>query len=750
MKETGGNQRAIPGLASASRSVPPIGRRLLRLALSLAMVLAALPNAGPRPAAATTLPQGFIDELIVDVGGPTALAFTPDGRMLVAMKPGLLRVYASGSLALIRNALDLQSVTCANRERGMLGIAVDPDFASNRYIYIYYTFKKHGECPGKEPDNPSNPVNRLSRFVLGDNNRVLTTTEVVLIDNIPSVDGTHNGGDVQFGKDGYLYVSVGDNDCNYIEGSLCGAANQAARDENILLGKILRITRDGGIPPDNPFLGPDSARCGTPEANARTEPGKRCQETFAWGLRNPWRMAFDPNAAGTRSFINDVGQHAREEINLGQAGADYGWPCFEGTNPTNTTGKCSPLPPDLVGPIHEYAHATGCASITGGAFVPNGVWPPEYDGGYLFGDYVCGKIFLLKPASAGGGYVASEFATGLGRNSAVAMTFGPYGNSQALYYTTFAGGGQVRRIVHTQAPVAALSANPAYGALPLTVSFDGSLSYDPTGEALAYDWDFGDGASLPDQPDPAAVHTYTVQGVYTATLVVRDPGGLASAPAYAVIHAGNLPPVLSLTLSQSTNLAVGQSVTAFGSATDPDDGGLPPEALMWEVRLHHVDEAHPDTAHWHPYSQASGQASLNFSMPPPEDLNATALSYVEVLLTAVDSHGLTASVSSLVAPLRVPVRFDTVPPRLALSVNAQVMTAPRTLTLWHGWTISLTAPLVQTGPLGDELAFQQWSDGAPEAARWLTAPGAPACYAALYQPGTCSALFQLFLPYLGR
>ena len=163
----------------------------------------------------------------------------------------------------------------------------------------------------------------------------------MLIDNIPSPNSNHNAGDLNFGKDGYLYASVGDGGRDYAGDSGGAGENDAARDSHVLQGKILRIAPDGSIPSTNPYQGADSARC---NVTGKTTAGKQCQETFASGLRNPFRMAFDPDAASTRFFINDVGQNAWEEIDEGEAGADYGWNCREGKHPNSTTGKCDPAP----------------------------------------------------------------------------------------------------------------------------------------------------------------------------------------------------------------------------------------------------------------------------------------------------------------------------------------------------------------------------------------------------------------------
>jgi glucose/arabinose dehydrogenase len=720
-----------------------LGRWLSLVVVVLGLWLAGL---GPAPqAVAAVLPAGFTDELIASVGSPTALAFTPDGRLLVTTQGGLLRAYTPGTFALIRNALNLGPILCSNEERGLLGVAVDPQFASNHYIYLYYSFKKGGICPDGDVLNPDNPVNRVARFVLQDDSRVLTPTETVLVDNIPTVDGDHNGGDLKFGKDGYLYVSIGDNDCNY-EGGPCGGGNEASRDEHILLGKILRITRDGGIPPGNPFTGAGSDRC---NVTGRTTPGRRCQETFAWGLRNPFRMAFDPNAAGTRFFINDVGQRAREEIDLGQAGADYGWNCREGTLTNSTSGKCSPTPPNLVDPIYEYGRGSGCAAITGGAFVPNGVWPAQYNGQYLFSDYVCGSLFQLAPA-AGGTYTATVFASGLGANSAVALAFGPFGGSQALYYTTYAGGGQVRRLAYSQAPVADIAANPTSGSVPLTVAFSGAGSTNPGGGPLTYDWTFGDGATLPGQSAASASHTYTANGVYTATLVVRNSGGLASSPARVTIAAGNTPPTPTiLQPAQGATFTVGQVINLQGQASDAQDGTLPGTALDWEVRLHHVDIDSPGTAHWHPHASASGTASASFTAPAPEDLGATALSYVEVILRATDSGGLQAEVSRTLQPRRVEATFATTPAGLNLVVNAQTITTTRTLVTWTNWTIGLEAPALQFGGPTGGYQFQSWSNGGSRA-QTITLPATATTYTASYAQAAPGVIIRLFAPLVLR
>ena len=307
---------------------------------------------------------------------------------------------------------------------------MDPNFISNQTIYLYYTFKKFGACPAFAESVLSEfPVNRVSRFRLPESNVVDPGSEVVLIDNIPSL-GWHNGGDLHFGPNGHLYVSVGDGSCDLQDRTRCQNLNDNARDNSILLGKILRVRADGTLPSDNPYSGdPGVRRCGNP--TGVPSGAGRCGEIFATGLRNPFRFAFKP---GTDTFyINDVGTDIWEEVNRGQKGADYGFNVREGHCNINSRTNCGVVP-GLTDPIHDYDHNTGCRAITGGAFVPDGLWPAPYSGAYLYGDYVCGKIFLLV-SEPGGGFTRTTFIEGLGSSSAVHMVFGPFhGYASALLH----------------------------------------------------------------------------------------------------------------------------------------------------------------------------------------------------------------------------------------------------------------------------------------------------------------------------
>ncbi len=632
-----------------------------------------------------TLPPGFSDTAVADVASPTALAFTPEGRMLITAQPGRLWVYQNGVLSPIP-ALDLTGRICTNSERGLLGVAVDPGFAITPYVYLYYTALNAGPC-----------VNRVSRFVLSDDNVI--GDELVLVDNMPSPNGNHNAGDLHFGKDGFLYISVGDGGCG---DNGCAALNDAARDPHVLVGKVLRITSTGGIPADNPFVGPDSASC---RFTGRTGVGKKCRETFAWGLRNPFRMAFDPNAAGTRFYINDVGQNIWEEIDEGQAGADYGWNVREGPCRTESATNCGEPPAGMTNPIFAYSRTAtdpifaGCASITGGAFVPAGVWPAELDGAYLFSDYVCGSIFSLTPS-----HNATPFATALGVDSAVTLIFGPHEGTQALYYTTFTNGGQVRRIAFVgsanRAPAAVGSATPTNGQVPLPVAFSGNESSDPDGDPLAFEWDFGDGT--PPVGASETAHLYGTAGTFLATLRVDDGRG-GSDTTSVRIDPGHAPPEARITSpAPGTLFRVGQAITLSGQAVDEAGLRLPDTALRWSVRLHH-------DAHTHPFLDPTAGNGIVIVTPAPEDLPATTTSFLEVRLSATDARGLSRTITRELHPRLVRLRFDTRPRGLRLRVQGTMLRAPKNIVSWPGYPIRVDAP--KQIRKGKARRFLKWSDG---------------------------------------
>lgn len=371
-------------------------------------------------AATTGLPPGFIDTLgAAGLNSPTAMAFAPGGRLFVAQQGGALRVIKKGKLlpsSFVNLSVD------ASGERGLLGVALDPAFSSNQFVYVYYTV------------STSPRHNRVSRFT-AQGDVAATGSEIPLLD-LDSLSGAtnHNGGAIHFGKDGKLFIAVGDN--------ANGANSQTVSN---LLGKILRINPDGSIPTDNPFF------------NQAT--GKN-RAIWALGLRNPFTFAFQLKTG--RMFVNDVGQSTYEEIDDGIAGKNYGWP--------NCEGPCSPSNPAYVDPVFYYAHngsptPNGCAVI-GGAFYnpPKAYFPAAYVGKYFFTDLCSGWLERLDPA---GGFTATRFADGI--NSPVQIEVGPDGS---LYYLE-RGTGSVRRISYQSTPTIT-RLRPASGRVGTTVEIDGT------------------------------------------------------------------------------------------------------------------------------------------------------------------------------------------------------------------------------------------------------------------------------------
>lgn len=329
------------------------------VALALLAGLATLFVAGkPASGAGGPLPNGFVQSRVA--GGleePTAMQFAPDGRLFVSEQGGKLRIVKNGRL-LPRPFVDVSDEIDATGARGLLGIAFDPDFENNKFVYVYYTGKATKTNP---------PRNRVARFTASGDVAARGSERLIFeLDNLSGAKN-HNGGAINFGRDGKLYIAVGDNDRSANAQSL----------EN-LKGKMLRIKKNGAIPEGNPFY-------------ARASGKNRA--IWALGLRNPFSFAVQPGTG--RIFINDVGEHTWEEINDGNASANYGWPRFEGPKGG----------PRFEEPIFAYEHqgppeTTGCA-ITGGAFynpqTPR--FPDSYRGDYFFADYCSGWIRRFDPVS---------------------------------------------------------------------------------------------------------------------------------------------------------------------------------------------------------------------------------------------------------------------------------------------------------------------------------------------------------------
>jgi glucose/arabinose dehydrogenase len=523
-------------------------------------------------AAAARLPDGFDAYAIVSgLRRPTSMAFLPDGRLLVAEQDGWLRLVEDERLLatpFLRIAVD------ATVERGLLGVAVDPLFPARPFVYVYYT----------SPEQ----VNRVSRFpVIVTPDAADPAGEQVLLNGIPS-SHFHNGGALHFLADGTLLVAVGDR----LQG-------RSAESLGELSGKLLRLTPEGVIPADNPFLSRAGAR----------------GEVWALGLRNPFSFAVDP--VDGRVYVNDVGDKDFEEINRGAAGANYGWPSCEG--PCRNAA--------FQGPIHSYDHSQGCA-ITGAVFARGLRFPPQYEGAYLFADY-CGRfIHLLTPA---GHEVA--FADSID-GDAVDLDVGPDGS---LYYLSYRQGviGRVEFVGEgNHRPAVRAGASPDAGSAPLRVALNAEAS-DPDADPLQFTWEFGDGA--PPAPGPSQTHDYLANGPYPARVTVSDGRG-GQARATVTIRVGRPPLPRILAPGDGVRFRPGQEIEFAGEAADPDAGALPPAALTWVVELHHHAESDPNH-HVHPFLGPLSGAAGRFVIPT--ELHDSDIFY-RIRLTATDADGLTA------------------------------------------------------------------------------------------------------------
>jgi PKD repeat protein len=301
--------------------------------------------------------------------------------------------------------------------------------------------------------------------------------------------------------------------------------------------------------------------------------------------------------------------------------------------------------------------------------------------------------------------------------------------------------GEVRKITYTdtnnRAPTALATASPTAGIAPFAVVFNGAASSDPdAGDTISYDWNFGDGA--PHATTVTTTHTYTRSGVFTATLIVTDDKGLASAPWQQKIQANNTPPTATITAPISmTKFSVGQVVTLTGKGADPQDGALAGSKLSWQVLLHHVSASNPQNKHTHPYAIGTG-TPLSLTYPSPEDLDAAAGSYLEARLTATDAQGLTGTMTQTLQPARVTITVSAVSTQTAAYglnayVNGEEVVERQTFTAWQGWSLALSAPAFQQDLYAFWFRFGAWSDGGA-AAHAVTVPATGATYTAYYGP----------------
>lgn len=639
----------------------PVMTRRWRSVVVALLLVATLLLAGA--ASAATVPSGFVDSVHVVVPNDvTSMQFAPDGRLFITQQGGQVRVVRDGTL------LATPFVTLpvdANGERGVLGVAFDPGFATNHFVYVHYTAR--------------NPTihNRVSRLT-ANGDVAVAGSEVVLLDLPTLTAANHNGGALHVGNDGKLYLAVGDN-----------ATADNAQSFATPLGKVLRFNRDGSIPADNPFLN-------------RTAGINRA--IWALGLRNPFTTAFQRSTG--RFYINDVGFDSYEEINAGVAGANYGWPLFEGPS-TN---------PDFRAPLYYYGHDGTTCAIVGGAFYEGDVltFPSAHHGKYFFADLCAGWIHRLNPATA----AVTGFATGVGRP--VDLKVGPDG---ALYYLSRepARVGRISYAGAGQPPVIGLQPADRTVAVGQSVTFKvGASGSTP----LAFQWR-RNGAPIAGATSASYTRS-NVQSVDNGALfdvVVSNAYGRATSDAAQLTVLQNAVPTASITQPVAgTSYAAGNLISYAGTGNDAEDGVLPASAFTWWVTLHHDDHVHPFLP------PRTGAKSGSFTIPVTGETSPNV--FYRIHLRVQDSAGLTRTVRRDIQPRKSTVTLATNPTGLQLKLDGQPVSTPYRFVGVVGMQRKLEAVSPQTAG-GRTWAYASWSDGGARS-HTIRTPAADTTYTARY------------------
>ncbi len=740
-----------------------------RIARLLGCTFAAVAlSAAPARAVLNFQPSGFTTDLVAsNLPFATGIAFAPDGRIFIALKSGVVRVW-DGSL-LPTPFVDLSAQVNDAHDRGLLGIAVHPQFPASPYVYLLFTHDPAGvtadndagarvsrlvrveadpaqgyqvalpgsQVPQTTPGGPGHWVmlgknSTLANIGNTTNGRDTTKPSCMVgfsmanapvEDCIPADENSHTIGTVAFASDGSLFVSSGDGS-NYT-----AVDPRALRAQNLdsLAGKILRIDPVTALGlPDNPFY--DAA-----------QPGRNRSKVWARGVRNPFRTTIHPLT--NDAYIGDVGWNTWEEVNTGK-GANFGWPCYEGgtqsgvesgltaslrqsgyETSSSTSAACATLYAQGLSavktPTFTYSHggtdgygSTGGASAQAGAFYTGTTYPAQFQNALFIADYSRRWIRYLRFDAQGVATVANfalESATGITQ-----VVQGPDTNLYAVIYS--ATGSQVRRIRYTAGgntpPTAVASANPSSGSLPLVVSFSALGSYDPDAQPLAFSWSFGDGGSSTLE-NPA--HTYTASGTYTATLTVTEQTApFAASAEEVVITVGAVPPVAVISLPADGALfSIGDVVTYTGSASA---GGfpLPPSALSWQLREHHNEHLH--------FNALPG-ASGSFSVTD----HADGVS-LEICLTATDQT-LTDTQCVDLLPRQTTVDITSSPPGMHIVYEEEgvALSTPAIVRPTRGSVRTLNAPAIEQWR-----SFDRWSDGLTALSRQFAVGATPLAFRADY------------------